>query len=263
MASAARLNIAQLKHARTMPGTVFVAGIFLYPRDSWEVVAWRFAKEAGLDLQLYAVRSPGPRTRTSWPTGFCAGCSPTTLADFDWRFQPSVPRGTIEQLATLSFLESGDNVIFVGSPGVGKSHPSIALGYEAVLAHKQAYFADCSKLVGDLVHAYAKEALSRRLRFYEHCSLLIIDELGYLDIGKEGADLLFQLVNRRYVLGRSTIVTTNAPVGRWGDVFGSNVTAGAIADRLCHRCALVKITGRSYRLKDVSIGEDDGKGGAS
>ncbi len=79
-----------------------------------------------------------------------------TLADFDWGFQPSVPRGTIEQLATLSFLESGDNVIFVGSPGVGKSHLSIALGYEAVLAHRQVYFADCSRLVGDLVHAYAK-----------------------------------------------------------------------------------------------------------
>lgn len=186
-----------------------------------------------------------------------------TLADFDWGFQPSVPRGTVEQLATLSFLETGDNVIFVGSPGVGKSHLSIALGYEAVLAHKQVYFADCSKLVGDLLHAHAKETLSRRLRFYEHCSLLIIDELGYLDIGKEGADLLFQLVNRRYVLGRSTIVTTNVPVGRWGDVFGSNVTASAIADRLCHHCTLVKITGRSYRLKDVSIGEDDGKGGAS
>lgn len=164
-----------------------------------------------------------------------------TLADFDWGFQPSVPRGTIEQLATLSFLESGDNVIFVGSPGVGKSHLSIALGYEAVLAHRQVYFADCSKLVGDLLHAYAKETLSRRLRFYEHCSLLIIDELGYLDIGKEGADLLFQLVNRRYVLGRSTIVTTNVPVGRWGDVFGSNVTASAVADRLCHHCTLVKI----------------------
>lgn len=132
-----------------------------------------------------------------------------------------------------------------------------------MLAHKQVYFADCSKLVGDLVQAHAKETLSRRLRFYEHCSLLIIDELGYLDIGKEGADLLFQLVNRRYVLGRSTIVTTNVPVGRWGDVFGSNVTASAIADRLCHHCTLVKITGRSYRLKDVSIGEDDGKDGAS
>ena len=149
--------------------------------------------------------------------------------------------------------------MLVGSPGVGKTRLSIAIGYEAVMARKQVYFADCSRLVEDLKHASAKEALARRMRFYEHCSLLIIDELGYLDIGKEGADLLFQLVNRRYALKRSTIVTTNVPVGRWGDVFGSNVTASAVADRLCHHCAMIKITGRSYRLKDVSIGGEDGK----
>lgn len=182
-----------------------------------------------------------------------------TLADFDWSFQPSVPRGLVEQLATLRFVERGDNVVLVGSPGVGKSHLSVAIGYEAVMARKQACFADCSRLVEDLKHASSKGALPRRMRFYEHCSLLIIDELGYLDIGKEGADLLFQLVNRRYSLKRSTIVTTNVPVGRWGDVFGSNVTASAIADRLCHRCALMKIIGRSYRLKDVSLGGDEGK----
>ena len=182
-----------------------------------------------------------------------------TLADFDWGFQPSVPRGLVEQLATLEFIDRGDNVVLVGSPGVGKTHLSIAIGHEAVMARKQVYFADCSRLVEDLKHASAKEALARRMRFYEHCSLLIIDELGYLDIGKEGADLLFQLVNRRYALKRSTVVTTNVPVGRWGDVFGSNVTASAVADRLCHHCAMIKITGRSYRLKDVSIGGEDGK----
>ena len=165
----------------------------------------------------------------------------------------------VEQLATLEFVDRGDNVVRVGSPGVGKTHLSIAIGHEAVMARKQVYFADCSRLVEDLKHASAKEALARRMRFYEHCSLLIIDELGYLDIGKEGADLLFQLVNRRYALKRSTIVTTNVPVGRWGDVFGSNVTASAVADRLCHHCAMIKITGRSYRLKDVSIGGEDGK----
>ena len=164
-----------------------------------------------------------------------------TLADFDWTFQPS------------------DNVVFVGSPGVGKSHLSIALGYEAVMARKQVRFADCSRLVEDLKQASAKETLSRRMRFYEHCSLLIVDELGYLDIGKEGADLLFQLVNRRYLLRRSTIVATNVPVGQWGDVFGSNVTASATADRLCHHCALMRITGRSYRLKDKAVGAEDGK----
>lgn len=184
-----------------------------------------------------------------------------TLADFDWSFQPSVPRGTIEQLATLEFLERGDNVVLVGSPGVGKTHLSVAIGYEAVMARKQVYFADCSKLVEDLKHAAEKDNFAKRMRFYEHCSLLIVDELGYLDIGREGANLLFQLISRRYLLGRSTIVTTNVPVGQWGDVFGDNVTASAIADRLCHHCTLVKITGRSYRLKDLAL-EDDGKGAA-
>ena len=184
-----------------------------------------------------------------------------TLADFEWSFQPGVPRGTLEQLATLEFLERGDNVVLVGSPGVGKTHLSVAIGYEAVMARKQVYFADCSKLVEDLKRAVEKDGFAKRMRFYEHCSLLIIDELGYLDIGREGANLLFQLISRRYLLGRSTIVTTNVPVGQWGDVFGDNVTASAIADRLCHHCTLVKITGRSYRLKDLAL-EDDGKGAA-
>lgn len=184
-----------------------------------------------------------------------------TLADFEWSFQPGVPRGTLEQLATLEFLERGDNVVLVGSPGVGKTHLSVAMGCEAVMARKQVYFADCSKLVEDLKRAVEKDGFAKRMRFYEHCSLLIIDELGYLDIGREGANLLFQLISRRYLLGRSTIVTTNVPVGQWGDVFGDNVTASAIADRLCHHCTPVKITGRSYRLKDLAL-EDDGKGAA-
>ena len=176
-----------------------------------------------------------------------------TLADFDWGFQPSVPRGLVEQLATLEFIDRGDNVVLVGSPGVGKTHLSIAIGHEAVMARKQVYFADCSRLVEDLKHASAKEALARRMRFYEHCSLLIIDELGYLDVGSVGADLLFQLILTRYEQ-RSTIITADVGIGGWGRVFGDDVAASAIADRVCHHCHhchLVKIAGRSYRLKDL------------
>ena len=158
----------------------------------------------------------------------------------------------MEELATLAFLEAGDNAVFVGSPGVGKTHLAVAIGYEAVMAHRQVYFADCATLVGSLKAAEDKGTLDKRWRFLEHCSLLIVDELGYLAIDKRGADLLFQLVNRRYKLKRSTIITTNVGVGRWGDVFGDNVTAAAIADRLCHHGTIVKITGRSYRLKDLA-----------
>ena len=173
-----------------------------------------------------------------------------TLADFDFSFQPSVPRAEVEDLATLRFMESRGNVVLVGSPGTGKTHIAVALGVEAVRARKLVYFTDCQRIVADLKRAQEKGALERRLRFYAHVSLLVLDELGYLGVDKEGADLLFQLVSRRYER-RSTIVTTNVGIGMWADVFGDAVTAAAIADRLCHHCSVIRITGRSYRMKDL------------
>ncbi|MBR3384216.1 MAG: IS21-like element helper ATPase IstB, partial [Atopobiaceae bacterium] len=173
-----------------------------------------------------------------------------TLADFDFSFQPSLSRPVVEDLATMGFLERGENVVLVGSPGVGKTHIAVSLGVEAVRCRKLTYFADCQRLVDDLKRAAAKGQLERRMRFYAHLSLLILDELGYLGIDKEGADLLFQLVSRRYER-RSTIVTTNVGIGAWAQVFGDPVTASAIADRVCHHCHVIRITGRSYRMKDI------------
>lgn len=173
-----------------------------------------------------------------------------TLADFDFSFQPSLSRPVVEDLATMGFLERKENVVLVGSPGVGKTHIAVALGVEAVRCRKLTYFADCQRLVDDLRRAASKGQLERRMRFYAHLSLLILDELGYLGIDKEGADLLFQLVSRRYER-RSTIVTTNVGIGAWAKVFGDPVTASAIADRICHHCHVVRITGRSYRMKDL------------
>lgn len=199
------------------------------------------------DAQVAAVRERGLGRRiekASFPYA-------KTLRDFDFSFQPSVPRGVVEDLATLGFLDRHENVVPVGSPGVGKTHIAVALGVEAVRAREPTYFTDCQRLVSDLAHAAGKGQLERRLRFYAHLSLLIVDEVGYLDVDKQGAGLLFRLVSRRHE-GRSTIVTTNVGMGSWAKVFGDPVVASAIADRLCHHCHLIRITGRPYRTKSLA-----------
>lgn len=173
-----------------------------------------------------------------------------TLADFDWSFQPSVPRAKIEELATLRFVDSAENVLLVGSPGVGKTHLAVAIGIEAVKSGREVRFCDCARLIDDLKDAASRGILKKRLQYYAHSKLLIIDELGYLDVDSHGSDLMFQLVSTRYEQ-RSTIITTNVGIRGWANVFGDDVAASAIADRVCHHCTMVKITGRSYRLKDI------------
>ncbi|WP_283171716.1 IS21-like element helper ATPase IstB [Curtanaerobium respiraculi] len=173
-----------------------------------------------------------------------------TLADFDWSFQPSVPRAGVEELATLRFMEEARNVLLAGSPGVGKTHLAVAIGVEAVKAGREVRLVDCARLVDDLKDASARGILKNRLKYYAHSKLLVIDELGYLDIDEQGADLMFQLVSTRYEQ-RSTVITTNVGIGGWASVFGDEVAASAIADRVCHHCTMIKITGRSYRLKDL------------
>ena len=127
---------------------------------------------------------------------------------------------------------------------------AITLGIEAVKAGREVRFMDCARLVDDLKDAQARGILKKRLKYYAHSKLLIIDELGYLDIDEGGADLLFQLVGTRYEQ-RSTIITTNVGIRGWAKVFGDEVAASAIADRVCCHCSMIKITGGSYRLKDL------------
>lgn len=184
-----------------------------------------------------------------------------TLADFDWSFQPSVPRPEVEELATLRFVDRAENVLLVGSPGVGKTHLAISIGVEAARARREVRFIDCARLVEDLRDAKSRGQLKSRLKYYGHSKLLIVDELGYLGIDPDGADLFFQLVSTRYEK-RSVVITTNVGVGGWAGVFGDEVTASAIADRVCHHCHIIKITGRSYRLKDLPVerrGRPDGE----
>ena len=170
--------------------------------------------------------------------------------DFDFSFQPSVSRPVVESLATLGLVDRHENVVLVGSPGTGKAHIAVALGVEAIRARRLTYFVDCQRLVRDLGHAAEKGAPGRRLRFCSHLSPPVVDELGYLGIDKEGADLSFQLISRRCER-RSTIITTNVGIGSWAGVSGDPVVASAIADRVCHHCHVLKITGKSYRAREV------------
>ena len=173
------------------------------------------------------------------------------LNDFNYQFQPSINPQQIAEFATMSFLDNQENIIFIGSPGVGKTHLSIGLGIEACRQDVRTLFINCHELILRLKAAQEKQHLERVMRRYERYDLLIIDELGYLPISAEEAKLLFQLINGRYER-KSTIITTNVPLSSWGAVLHSTATAEAILDRLVYHSHVIKIKGKSYRLASVN-----------
>ncbi|AOJ85308.1 AAA family ATPase (plasmid) [Burkholderia sp. MSMB0856] len=172
-----------------------------------------------------------------------------TLAGYDFSFQPSLDRDRIMTLAQLEFIERRQTVHFLGPPGTGKSHLSIALGVEAVRAGKSVYFGSLAEIVNSMAKAEREGNLAQRVRFLARNSLLIVDEIGYLPIGSNGGNLFFQLVNACYKRC-AIILTSNRSFGEWGDVFGDSVVAAALLDRLLHHAIVVQIEGTSYRLRE-------------
>ncbi len=171
-----------------------------------------------------------------------------TLADFDFAFQPSLQREQIDSLHTLGFVERRENVIFLGPPGVGKTHLAISLAIAAAQSGRRVYYGTLSDLITSLEEAQAAGRLSQRLKTLVFPSLLVVDELGYLPITRTGAMLFFQLMSRRYEHA-STVLTSNKGFEDWGEVFGDDVMASALIDRLVHHCHIVNIRGNSFRMR--------------
>jgi DNA replication protein DnaC len=171
-----------------------------------------------------------------------------TLAGFDFSFQPSLDRNRILALAELQFIERSEVLHFLGPPGTGKSHLSLALGVEAVKAGRSVYFTTLADLVGALARAERDGSLREKIRFFRRFALLIVDEIGYLPVIPSGGNLFFQLVNARYEKG-AMILTSNRGFAEWGEVFGDPVVATALLDRLLHHAIVIQIEGSSYRLR--------------
>jgi DNA replication protein DnaC len=173
-----------------------------------------------------------------------------SLADFDWRWPTQCDRAAVEGLMTLDFLKDASNVVLVGPNGVGKTMCACNLGYQAVLAGHTALFITAGQLLGELAALDSDSALRRRLRFYAAPDVLLIDEVGYLSYSNRHADLLFELVSRRYQ-HKSTVVTTNRAFAEWGEVFPNAACVVSLIDRLMHRAEVVRIEGKSYRQKEA------------
>ena len=178
------------------------------------------------------------------------------IEDFDFDYQPSINKQEILELNNLGFLSRHENILFVGPSGVGKTHLATSIGITATKKRYSVYFISCHDLITQLNKAHFENKLEARIKHFCRYELLIIDEIGYLPVDKQGANLFFQLIAKRYEK-HSTIITTNQTFNKWGDVFSDNVLANAILDRLLHHSIVVNIKGTSYRIKDKLQHLDD------
>jgi len=176
-----------------------------------------------------------------------------SLEEFEFDHARGLRREVVAHLGTLDFVAGRENVVFLGPPGTGKTHLAIGLGIRACQAGHRVLFATAAQWVNLLADAHAAGRLQAELVRLGRYPLLVIDEVGYIPFEAEAANLFFQLVSARYERA-SLIVTSNKPFGRWGEVFGDDVVAAAMIDRLVHHAEVVALKGDSYRLKDRDLG---------
>jgi DNA replication protein DnaC len=172
------------------------------------------------------------------------------MTDFNWKWPKKIHRATIDELFTLQFIDEGANVVLLGPNGVGKTMIAKNLTYQAVLRGYTARFAPASDMLTDLAAQQTSGSLSRRLRRYCNPQLLAIDEVGYLSYDNRYADLLFEVITRRYE-HNSIVLTTNKPFAEWGEIFPNAACVVTLVDRLVHRAEIIAIEGESFRLKEA------------
>ena len=173
----------------------------------------------------------------------------TNLQEFDFSYQPSIDKKKIMDLMTLRFIENYENIIFCGTPGVGKTNLAVSIGIEAAKNRISTYFISFHELISQLKTAKYENRLDVRTKWFCRYKLLIIDEVGYEKMDPDTANLFFNLISKRYEKS-STIITTNLVFSKWPDVFGEPTLTNALLDRLLHHCSVININGPSYRLKD-------------
>ena len=177
-----------------------------------------------------------------------------SLKDFDFSFQPSINEGQIRSFATLGFMNKGENIIFIGDPGTGKSHLAIALAELAIHEGRKAYYITMSDLIAKINTAIQTKKTEKLFRTMRIPSLIVIDEVGFQQLTQEQTEIFFAIVSNRYERA-SIILTSNYPLSLWDTIFSSKALTGVIVDRLLHHGHVVKIRGRSYRLKDRILQE--------
>lgn len=203
---------------------------------------------ARLELQERARKSVERRLRRSRIGRF------KPMADFDWEWPEKIDRGTVERVLTINFMDRAENVILVASQGLGKTMMAKNLVHAAAQRGANAVFTTASDLLLDLSKQETARALERRLRYYTQPAVLAIDEVGYLSYDNHAADLLFQIVSRRYER-RSIVLTTNLAFSEWNTVFPNAACATALIDRLTHHAEIVTMTGESYRKREAELAQ--------